>query len=185
MIKRLVEDCLTLDLAWLMRLGPIAAGQVGSGEIHWADSGAPVRSARFRLDLRTAHGANLTVSSGAINQSIALVAVAQHFGGHRWWFRCPVTNERARILLLPPEGSRFASRKALKLAYRVERLARFDRSFEKMFRMQRKLNGAQGLGAGLARPKGMWKKTFARHTQRFEIFDIACAEKIAAMIVNA
>lgn len=183
--KPLVEDCLTIDLAWLMRLGPIRDGQAGSGEIHWRDVGELVRSVRFRLDLRNFDNAHLTVNSEAMNQSIALVAASQNFGGHRWWFRCPVTGERARTLHLPPDGARFASRMASGLAYRVERLSRFDRPFEKVFRTQRKLNGAQGLGAGLPRPKGMWKQTYARHMQRFEIFDIVCSEKIAALIVSA
>jgi len=180
--KRLVEDCLTLDLAWLMRLGPIRAGQTGNGEIHWQDGGAPIRSARFRIDLRNIDRASLTLSDEIAGQTIALVAVPQHFGGHRWWFRCPVTGERARTLHLPPGGAGFASRKAWGLAYRVEHLTRFDRPFEKVFRTQRKLNGAQGLGLGLARPKGMWLRTYARHVARLEALDVACAEKIVALI---
>lgn len=183
--KRLVEDCLTLDLAWLMRLGPIRDGQAGNGEIHWRDGGAPFRSARFRIDLRNIDRAFLTIDSNAISQTIELVASPQHFGGQRWWFRCPVTGERARTLHLPPDGSRFASRKALGLAYRAERLTRFDRPFEKVLRTQRNLNSPQGFGLGLARPKGMWRRTYVRHAARLEMFDVACAEKIVALIVPA
>lgn len=183
--KPLVEDCPKIDLAWLMRLGPIHDGQAGNGEIHWHDGGAFVQSARFRLDLRNVEDAYLTVRSGPINQKIALVSVPQHFGGRRWWLRCPVTGERARTLHLPPESARFASRKAWALAYRVERLVRFDRPFEKAFRTQRKLNGTQGLGLGLKRPKGMWAKTYARHAAQLEALDVACAEKIVALIGNA
>ncbi|MGY4397163.1 hypothetical protein ACVWZA_002354 [Sphingomonas sp. UYAg733] len=183
--KRLVEDCLTLDLAWIMRLGPMGDGQAGSGEIHWHTDGMHARSAHFRLDLRSVDSAHLTVSSKTVIQRIALVAVPQHFGGRRWWFRCPVTGDRARTLHLPPGGLRFASRKAWTLAYRVERLARFDRPFEKLFRTQRKLSGAQGLGLGLVRPKGMWAKTYVRHAARLEALDVACADKIAALIGSA
>lgn len=182
--KRLVEDCLTLDLAWLMRLGPISAGQAGGGEIHWRDGGARIRSARFRLDLRTFDSAHLTLRGETINQTIALVAVPQHFGGHRWWFRCPVTRERARTLHLPPGGTRFASRKAFGLSYRVEWLARFDRPFEKLFRAQRRLGDVQGLGAGLKRPRGMWNRTYARHVTRFDALDFACAEKIVGLVTT-
>jgi hypothetical protein len=57
--KRLVEDCLTLDLAWLMRLAPIRAGQAGSGEIKWSRDGNVVGSARFQLDLRETENARL------------------------------------------------------------------------------------------------------------------------------
>lgn len=180
--KSLVEDCLTIDLAWLMWLGPIRDGQVGNGVIHWRDDVAPIRSVRFRIDLRDVDHAHLTVNGEMINQSIELVALPQHFGGHRWWFRCPVTGERTRTLHLPPEGGRFASRKALRLAYRSERIGRFDRPFEKVFQLQRKLNGAQGLGLGLTRPKGMWRKTHIRHMARLEVLNIACAEKIVSLI---
>lgn len=183
--KRLVEDCLTLDLAWLMRLGPIGERQAGVGKINWHVDGQPARSAQYWLDLRNVDSARLTLYSETINQMIALVAVPQHFGGCRWWFRCPMTGARARTLHLPPGGDHFASRKAWGLAYRVERLDRFDRPFEKLFRTQRELNGAHGLGIGLARPKGMWTQTYARHAARFEAMDIACAEKIAALIGNA
>jgi hypothetical protein len=180
--KRLVEDCLTLDLAWLMRLGPIGDGQAGIGEIHWRVVGEPVRSAQFRLDLRNLDSARLTLCNDTINQTIALVAVKQNFGGLRWWMRCAVTGERARTLHLSPGGNCFASRKALGLAYRVERLARFDRPFEKLFRVQRRLGGVQGLAMGLERPKGMWRRTYARNVTRLDQCDLACAHQIAALM---
>lgn len=192
--KPLVEDCLTLDLAWLMRLGPIREGQAASGEIKWSRDGEPVASAHFRLDLRSAETArlilhyNVTKPKGGemvVRQAIALTALPQHFGGRRWWLRCPVTSERLRTLFLPPGGERFVGRKAAGLAYRVERLGRLDRPFEKLFRVQRRLGGPQGLGTGLERPKGMWRRTFARHAARFERHDIACVERIAALVKSA
>ncbi|MDR6846819.1 hypothetical protein [Sphingomonas sp. BE137] len=178
----LVEDCLSLDLAWIMRLGPIGDGQAGSGEIKWRVDGAALRSARFRLDLGKLESATLTICSETISQAVTLTALPQNFGGRRWWMRCPVTGERVRCLYLPPGGARFASRKALGLSYRVERLTRFDRPFEKLFRAQRRLGEVQGLGAGLKRPKGMWNRTYARHACRFDALDVACAEKIVALI---
>ena len=127
--KPLVENCLTIDLAWLMRLAPIRHGQLGSGEIFWQADGATVRSGKFCLDLRCIDNAHLTIRSQAVTQTIVLVAVPQHFGGYRWWFRCPITGERARTLHLPPGEAYFAARKAWGLAYSVERLARStDRS---------------------------------------------------------
>jgi hypothetical protein len=180
--KPLVEDCFTLDLAWIMRLGPIGDGQAGSGEIKWRVDGVPSQSARFRLDLRELESARLTICSEMISQVVTLTTVPQNFGGRRWWMRCPVTGERVRCLYLPPGGARFASREALGLSYRVERLTRFDRPFEKLFRVQRRLGEVQGLGAGLKRPKGMWKRTYARHASRLDALDVACEEKIVALI---
>lgn len=192
--KRLVEDCLTLDLAWLMRLAPIRAGQAGNGEIKWAVDGHAIGSLCFRLDLRATETARLTLRYALatpegkrtpVRQVIALSALPQHLGGHRWWLRCPITGERARVLYMPPDGDRFASRKAWGLAYRVERLNRFDKPFEKLFRVQRRLGNGQGLGTGLEKPKGMWQRTFARHAKRFEALDLDCAVKIAGLIGSA
>jgi hypothetical protein len=188
--KPLVEDSLTLDLVWLMRLGPIHHGQAGSGNIHWTADGNPAGSMQFRLDLRKTERARLTLHGFAVqngrrksvSQEITLMALPQHFGGYRWWMLCPVTGERVRTLHLPSGGDRFAGRKAWKLAYRSERLDRFDRPFEKLFRMQRRLGRAEGLGAGLPRSKGMWRRTYARHLARFEVLEFGCVEKIAAVI---
>lgn len=192
--KRLVDDCLTLDLAWLIRLASIRAGQAGNGEIKWTLDGEALGSVWFRLDVRATETARLTLRYALVTpegkrtpmrQVIALTALPQHLGGHRWWLRCPVTGERARVLYLPPDGDRFASRKAWGLAYRVERLIPFDRPFEKLFRVQRRLGNGQGLGVALKRPKGMWRRTYARHAARFEALDVACTKKIVALIENA
>lgn len=189
--ERLVEDCLTLDLAWLMRLAPIRDGQAGNGKIEWSRNGEPAASARFRLNLRDAENARLIVHcrlagvGRSTPQAISLTALPQHLGGRRWWLHCPVTGERVRNLHLPPGGDRFAGRKALGLSYGVERLNRFDRPFERIFRAQRRLGNTQGLGTGLEKPKGMWQRTFARHAERFEALDLNCAEKIAELIGSA
>ena len=192
--KRLMEDCLTLDLAWLMRLAPIREGEAGTGEIKWTVDGDLIGALRFQLDLRTIGTAGLILHYNlAATQSqrkptrqvIKLTALAQYFGGHRWWMRCPMTGEKVRIVYLSPGADRFAGRKALGLAYRVERLNRFDRPFEKLFRAQQRLGNSQGLGTGLARPKGMWHRNFAVHAKRFEALDFNCAKTIFAMIERA
>ncbi len=192
--RLLVEDCLKLDLAWLMRLGPISDGQSGSGAVQWSIDGRAILTARFHLDLRNVESSRLilryvlTRESGerkAVRQVIALTATVQYFGGRRWWLRCPLTGERVRTLHLPSHGDCFASRKVWGLAYRVERLSRFDRPFEKLFRVQRRLGGAQGLGAEMKRPKGMWQQTFARHLARVEQYDLTCANQITALVQKA
>lgn len=192
--KRLVEDCLNLDLAWLMRLASIRAGQSGNGEVKWAVDGNAIGTLRFRLDIREAENARLYLRYSPaeqlaerkhVRQVIALTTTAQNLGGRRWWMRCPITGERVRNLYLPTATDRFASRKAWRLAYRVERLSRFDRPFEKLFRAQRQLSGAQGLAMRLERPKGMWRRTFARHVDRFWALDNACVQQIVALVEPA
>ena len=192
--KPLVEDCLTVDLARIMRLRPIREGQTCHGQLHWSIDGQRVASVNFRLDFRNIENPSLILFFHAVQpdgerraskQTIALTATQQRLGGWRWWRRCPVTGKRVRTLHLTPNGRRFASREALGLAYRVERLGHFDRPFEKLFRVQRRLGQPQALGAGLDRPKGMWRRTFARHAERMAAAELACANCIAALIEGA
>ncbi len=60
------------------------------------------------------HGAN-----GRPTIDIALLeSTPCHYGGVRWWFVCPDTDERAAKLYLAGRPARFASRKAHNLTYR-------------------------------------------------------------------
>ena len=57
-------------------------------------------------------------------QVVELIATACHFGGRRWWFRCPAARNnvpcrrRCRILYRPLEGIGFACRECWSLTYR-------------------------------------------------------------------
>jgi hypothetical protein len=188
--KPLVEDCISIDLARVMRLGPIRGGQAGSGELHWSIEGQRIVSIKFRLDLRDTEKPLLMLLFSAPDgrpsrQTITLTATPQRLGGSRWWMVCPEMGKRVRTLHLAPGRDRFASREALGLAYRVERMDQFDRSFEKLFRVQRRLGQPQGLAFGLERPKGMWRHTFNRHLAALERHENASVNQIAALIAKA
>lgn len=81
--KPLVEDCLTVDLARIMRLGPIREGQSGIGQLHWSIDGQRFASIKFRLDFRNIENSCLILFFHAIQptgerrpskQAIALTA---------------------------------------------------------------------------------------------------------------
>ena len=57
--KPLVENCLTIDLAHIMRLAPIGQGQSGNGQLHWSMDGQKIAATRFWLDLREMDSARL------------------------------------------------------------------------------------------------------------------------------
>ncbi len=186
----LVEDCLTLDLAQLMRLGPMRDGLAGSGFLEWQMDGEAIGSVRFRLDLRDAEAARLVLTycvavdgkRRTVSQSIRLAFTVPQFGGRRWWMLCPVTGARVRCLHLPPGGDRFASRKAWGLSYRMERLGQLDRPFEQLARRQRRLGGNAGWGTVPVRPKGMWQRTYARHLGRLAALDAGCGAAILGLM---
>ena len=101
-----------------------------------------------------------------VKQSVRLCFTRPNYGGKRWWMVCPYRGLRVGKLYLPPNGDRFASRQAWRLGYHIQRVAKHDRAFERLFRLQAKLKGVQGVGAFLRRPKGMWRRTYERHMEQ-------------------
>jgi hypothetical protein len=107
--KPLVEDCLTLDLARLMGLGPICDGMAGHGVLDWSIDGQSIGTVHFRLDLRDEAATRLVLAFGiadgaakprSVSQVIRLSFTVPNFGGRRWWLICPVTGKRVRCLHL-------------------------------------------------------------------------------------
>lgn len=185
--KALVEDCLTIDLAAFTKAGAIREGWCISGKIEWTGAQRVAGALSYRLDLRDTAGGALMIEAArpngaAICQAIRLTCTAQPLGGRRWWMLCPLTGKRARTLHLANGQALFASRDALGLAYRVERLAHFERPFERLFRAQRRLGSPQGLLAGLHRPAGMWRRKFAAKLDRFAAIDRTCADALLSLL---
>jgi hypothetical protein len=185
--RPLVEDCLRLDIAQLMRLGPVRDGMVGQGWMEWREAGQLLWGVQIRVDLRDAGKACLLVAfrlaqgEGAgrvVAQRVRLAFTVPNYGGRRWWLICPETGQRVRCLYLPSGGARFASRQALGLAYRVERLGHFDRPFERLHRQRRKLGGEREP----MRPKGMWQRSFDTQLARLAALDAACLDAISMKI---
>ncbi len=81
-------------------------------------------------------------------------------------------------------GDRFASRMAWRLGYNSQRVARRDRPFEKLFRLQKKLGADEGWEAGLPRPKGMWHRTYERHFKRYLELDEQCGAEMMSMVLR-
>jgi hypothetical protein len=119
-----------------------------------------------------------------IEQRIALVSTVPHFGGRRWWMLCPLTGRRVGKLYMPPGAAKFGSRVAWRrpLLYRSQRVAHRDRPFEKLFRLQRKLGSYEGWEAGLRKPKGMWRRTYERHLERYWELDAQCGAEMSAVV---
>lgn len=172
-----------IDLAWMIRTGRAKPGQWLSGNLSWNCGGQPAGSIGYVANMEDPFGSYLRLnywrgSEGDrehVEQMVRLTFGEPNFGGRRWWMICPYKGVRVAKLYLPNGGDRFASRKAWRLAYNSQRVARRDRPFEKLFRLQRKLGCDQGWEAGLWRPKGMHQRTFERFQDRYEQLDAECA----------
>lgn len=186
-----VEDGLTIDVSLMLRRGWIGDGTSGSGNLYWSRNGERFASIGHRYDMSDPANASLvlhftwTPTGGQpqqVEQRIALVSTVPNYGGRRWWMLCPFTGRRVGKLHLPPGGGKFASRKAWRLSYRSQRVAHRDRPFEKLFRLQRKLGSDEGWEAGLRRPRGMWRRTYEQHLERYWELDAECAVEMNSVL---
>jgi hypothetical protein len=159
-------------------------GDMGWFDVRFVDDGND--RGRFELTYDIRHISRLT---GVQTQSIAAIARPCRFGGRRWYFLCPRSAVTCEKLFLPNGAVTFASRRAYRLAYQVEREAPIDRAHRRLARLYRKL-GQDYEGPDWqwpVRKKGMRQRTFAgleaaigRATDRLEsIFEAGCARFIA------
>ncbi len=177
--RTLVEDCLTLDIAGLVRDGLVVPGGWRASTLHWreVETGRETASVGYEANMTDAEAATLRLfwrtgpgaDARACSVTIRLATTRQRLGGVRWWFLCPITGKRAGKLHLPPGGEAFASRQALGLAYRSQRLDRFMLGFEtavaRATRLRRRLGGRADRGRTTPvpeRPPRMWRKTYQR-----------------------
>jgi len=92
---------------------------------------------------------------------VEMVTTQPHFGGVRWWFRCPLSSRRVRCLYLI--GGGLASRQALGLGYQVQRESPKDQRLRAAQVADAKLGGNGNLLAPPPRkPKWMRWPTYWR-----------------------
>jgi len=98
-----VEDMLAIDLRALRRLGVARAGECVIDTLHWCIDGLSVACVRLRVDLSDIErGGTMIVAGdmpeGTISQHIAIDAIPAPMGGHRCYFICPITGNRAEVI---------------------------------------------------------------------------------------
>src|SRR5262249_16128266 len=76
-----------------------------------------------------------------VDDWIFLVTTGPLFGGRRWWFECPRSRRRVRVLHLPLGGLHFWSRRAYRLPYASQRETPYDRALRRSRKLCRRLGG--------------------------------------------
>lgn len=190
--KPIREDALVIDLALMLRKGWLREGCVGHRHrMTWGANGQDRASISYDFDLADPDNASLTLiytnkrdsdEGRAECQRIPLSYTEPPYGGRRWWMICPVRHERVGKLYLPAGGDIFAGRKAWRIAYRSQRSASRDRAFDKLHRLQRRLDCEEGWEQPIRRPKGMWRRTFERLEEEYWELDAQCAVEMAAAL---
>jgi hypothetical protein len=183
-----LQDGLKLDLNRLTRKGFIRRGcYCGVRGIKWTNSyWGEVASALICADLSSPPSGWLKLEGG-LNQVILLAAQPRRYGGHQWYFVCPVTGRLASLLWRPPGAKRFCSRQAWgrrRVAYASQFLDRDNRAHHGQSKIKSRLCAIEGLDPEEwdlpPKPKWMRWKTYERYETRFdryeEILDSGCLE---------
>lgn len=191
--KPLADSAKRIDLAWMLRQGLAQPGSVRTGRLSWTCNDRPAGNISSICDMADADNAVLELRFTASTceadkrdyvQRVPLSYTVPHFGGRRWWMHCPISGERVGKLYCPNGYATFASRKARGIAYQSQRSAPRDKPFEALFRLQKRLGCREGWESPIRRPKGMWRRTYARHEERYWQLDRECGIAMAGVMAR-
>lgn len=122
---RLVENCLALDAAFLRRIGCLQG--LARRRLSWFCNGMESATATIEVTVFGKERPRAVLRmDGLAPQTILLASTRPNLGGERWWFVCPETGRRCRVLYLTTDGDRFVSRQAANLVYRSNGLGLAD-----------------------------------------------------------
>ena len=117
MKKTLVERCLPLDVNKLKHA--LYEGPGCSGTVHWS-TGARVEYKVVNSTDGPALQLNYSVDGTDYSYLVRTATTRCHFGGRRFWLRCPARSCGRRVgkLYLPPHGRYYLCRHCHQLSYR-------------------------------------------------------------------
>jgi len=168
---------LRLDVRWLAREGNLVPGAIST--LTWTRAtGEPaceimtvMDKDRPRLTLRYATSRRAEATWTHNQEHIWLETTPCHYGGERWWFRCPQCDRRRAVLYCV--ASVFACRGCHDLVYastREDGMARGDRRIRTLADWLGGAGNEQGrlFWTMPTRPKGMQRHTYDRLTHALQ-----------------
>jgi hypothetical protein len=127
--KTTVEDCLVLSMATFVRRKALVPGACTRGGWGWWREGEKDPFARLGYEVDASDPAHAwlrldyRVNGTPADYRIRLMTSQPTYGGHRWWFVCPLVRRdggsprRVAKLYLPPGERYFGSRAGYGLTY--------------------------------------------------------------------
>lgn len=169
-----VEEALRLDMTTLRQKRFLMPGRSVTAPLWWTRGGERAGSITLTVNLTSLDDAHAKLTYTADGepkaQVVQLVAVPCRFGGHRFFWLCPVTWRRCTVLAYA--AGRFASRQAQRLTYATQSADALDR-----LRHARDKAEARACGNdGHPRPRGgnrerLLERWIELSTAREELFD--------------
>jgi hypothetical protein len=113
-MRPVLDHCLKIDLAEpaIRRI----FSHANHGELRWSQGDANIASIAY---VWTGGVLILRYRAAGIphEQRVTVEKTVPNYGGVRRWFRCPISDTRVRALILPPDATRWAGRRAHDACY--------------------------------------------------------------------
>src|SRR5262245_33876803 len=186
--RECLESGLKLELYQLQRQGLVKPGAEGRAAIRWAYTytGEEIANGSITSNMLGKHEGWLRIQLDDLDQTIILVPKPRHFGGHQWYFVCPVMNRYASVLWLPPGTSRFLSRQAWgdRVAYDSQFQTPFGRACHGQAKIKTKLIGDHDPDEWdlPAKPKGMRWRTYDRYVEKFRAYEDIVGPRLSSLM---
>jgi hypothetical protein len=171
-----LESGLKLDLNKLMRQRCIVPGARSAWRSVWTNSytGEEIAVADLIAHMTPNEG-RLRIQMNDAEQTIILTPRPRRFGGHQWYFVCPVMNRCCSVLWMPPGATRFCSRQAWgrRVAYASQFLDPDNRAHRGKAKIKRGLIGDCDPDEWELPPKPKWMRwrTYNRLVERFDSYE--------------
>jgi hypothetical protein len=184
-----LESGLKLDLNKLKRQGCIVPGVHSAWRSVWTNSYTDEKVASAYFDAHmTQHEGQLRVQIDDTQQLIFLTPRSRHFGGHQWYFVCPVMSRCCSVLWMPPGATRFCSRQAWgrQVAYASQFLDPDNRAHRGQAKIKQRLIGDCDPDEWELLPKPKWMRwsTYNRYEERFDRYEAILNEGIEELVAK-
>ncbi len=174
------EQFFKIDLKMFRQEGFLKPGMhVGNWSVSHAETGASILSVDFTawmaerigaIELRYRRGSD--ENAEPFRQRIDLDPMFPHLGGVRWFFQCPRTGKRCRILYFDFGTNSFASQEGFGLSWQSRNENLGDRARRGKTKILRRLESDYTRKPDwIIKPKGQHQKTFDREFEKMQRYE--------------
>jgi hypothetical protein len=183
----IAEGAMRLDLRELRRREALAPGRCGS--IEWKRSDGSSFSVEFTVgsyEIWLSYTCT-DLHSGQLHPVTELIRLdweSCRFGGKRCFFECPGC--AANVVVLYCRSGWFRCRVCARVAYASQNERPMDRAMRQERKIRYRLGDSEWLDSLPERPKGMWRRTYSKLTNRLVAAnhraDMAWLQRVQALL---
>jgi hypothetical protein len=126
-------------------------------------------------DMRRQHEGQFHIRMADMEQAIILTPRARAFGGHQWYFMCPVEDRCCSVLWRPPGATEFRCRQGWgrRVAYTSQFLNGDNRAHRGQAKIKARLQADCDLELWELPPKPKWMRwsTYHRFVESFDAYE--------------